>query len=208
MVKGLIFDLDGVIVSTELNHYLAWKKIADKFDIPFNEEANEQLKGLSRKDSLLKLLEIANLSFEETYFNELLTIKNEHYLNSLDSLSMKNILPGVLMLLDNAKKRGISMSVGSSSKNAYFILDKLGLTDYFDIIVDGNRVQYPKPHPEVFLNAAKGMGLQAIDCIVFEDALSGVEAAKAGGFKVIAVGNPNIKSHADDYLTDLTEFKF
>ena len=100
------------------------------------------------------------------------------------------------------------MSVGSSSKNAAFILDKLGLTDYFDIIVDGNRVQYPKPHPEVFLNAAKGMGLQAIDCIVFEDALSGVEAAKAGGFKVIAVGNPNIKSHADDYLTDLTEFKF
>ena len=208
MVKGLIFDLDGVIVSTELNHYLSWKKIADKFDIPFNEEANEQLKGLSRKDSLLKLLEIANLSFEETYFNELLTIKNEYYLNSLDSLSMKNVLPGVLMLLDNAKNRGISMSIGSSSKNAAFILDKLSLTDYFDIIVDGNRVQYPKPHPEVFLNAAKGMGLQVIDCIVFEDALSGVEAAKAGGFKVIAVGNPNIKSHADDYLTDLTEFKF
>lgn len=208
MVKGLIFDLDGVIVSTELNHYLAWKKIADKFDIPFNEEANEELKGLSRKDSLIKLLEISNLSFEESYFNELLTIKNEHYLNSLESLSMKNVLPGVLMLLNRAKERGVAMSVGSSSKNAAFILDKLGLTDYFDIIVDGNGVKYPKPHPEVFLNAAKGMRLQAIDCVVFEDALSGVEAAKAGGFKVIAVGNPNIKNHADDYLTDLTEFKF
>tara|TARA_Y100000739_G_scaffold225940_1_gene232657 strand:+ start:349 stop:975 length:627 start_codon:yes stop_codon:yes gene_type:complete len=208
MVKGLIFDLDGVIVSTELNHYLAWKKIADKFDIPFNEEANEELKGLSRKDSLIKLLEISNLSFEETYFNELLTIKNEHYLNSLESLSMKNVLPGVLMLLNSAKERGVAMSVGSSSKNAAFILNKLGLTDYFDIIVDGNGVKYPKPHPEVFLNAAKGMRLQAIDCVVFEDALSGVEAAKAGGFKVIAVGNPNIKNHADDYLTDLTEFKF
>ena len=208
MVKGLIFDLDGVIVSTELNHYLAWKKIADKFDIPFDEEANEKLKGLSRKDSLLKLLEISNLSFEETNFNELLTIKNEHYLNSLESLSMKNVLPGVLMLLNSAKEREVAMSVGSSSKNASFILDKLGLTDYFDIIVDGNGVKYPKPHPEVFLNAAKGMRLQAIDCVVFEDALSGVEAAKAGGFKVIAVGNPNIKNHADDYLTDLTEFKF
>ena len=208
MVKGLIFDLDGVIVSTELNHYLAWKKIADKFDIPFNEEANEELKGLSRKDSLIKLLEISNLSFEETYFNELLTIKNEHYLNSLESLSMKNVLPGVLMLLNRAKERGVAMSVGSSSKNAAFILDKLGLTDYFDIIVDGNGVKYPKPHPEVFLNAAKGMRLQAIDCVVFEDALSGVEAAKSGGFKVIAVGNPNIMNHADDYLTDLTEFKF
>ena len=208
MVKGLIFDLDGVIVSTELNHYLAWKKITDKFDIPFNEEANEQLKGLSRKDSLLKLLEIANLSFEETYFNELLTIKNKHYLNSLESLSMNNILPGVLMLLNTAKERGVSMSVGSSSKNATFILNKLDLTDYFDIIVDGNGVQQPKPHPEVFLNAAKGMGLHPIDCVVFEDALSGVEAAIAGGFKVIAVGNSNIKNHADDYLTDLTEFKF
>ena len=159
MVKGLIFDLDGVIVSTELNHYLAWKKIADKFDIPFNEVANEQLKGLSRKDSLLKLLEIANLSFEETYFNELLTIKNEHYLNSLDSLSMKNILPGVLMLLDNAKIRGISMSVGSSSKNAAFILDKLGLTDYFDIIVDGNGVKYPKPSSRGVFKCGKRNGI-------------------------------------------------
>ena len=147
MVKGLIFDLDGVIVSTELNHYLAWKKIADKFDIPFNEVANEQLKGLSRKDSLLKLLEIANLSFEETYFNELLTIKNEHYLNSLDSLSMKNILPGVLMLLDNAKIRGSTMSVVSSRKNAPIILDKLGLPAYLHTIVDGNSVQSLKHDP-------------------------------------------------------------
>ena len=121
---------------------------------------------------------------------------------------MKNVLPGVLMLLNSAKERGVAMSVGSSSKNAAFILDKLGLTDYFDIIVDGNGVKQPKPHPEVFLNAAKGMGLHPIDCLVFEDALSGVEAAKAGGFKVIAVGNSNIKNHADDYLTDLTEFKF
>ena len=208
MVKGLIFDLDGVIVSTEHNHYLSWKKIADKFDIPFNEKANEQLKGLGRKDSLLKLLEISGLSFEETYFNELLTIKNEHYLNSLESLTIKDVLPGVLILLNIAKERGVSLSVGSSSKNAAFILDKLGLTHYFDVVVDGNAVKYPKPHPEVFLNAAKGMGLQAIDCIVFEDALSGIEAAKSGGFKVIAVGNPNIKSHADEYLTNLTEFKF
>ena len=125
------------------------EKIADKFDIPFNEEANEQLKGLSRKDSLLKLLEIA-MSFEETYFNELLSIKNEHYLNSLESLSMKNVLPGVLMLLDNAKNRGVSMSVGSSSKNATFILDKLGLTGYFDIIVDGNGYSIQNLIPRYF----------------------------------------------------------
>ena len=121
---------------------------------------------------------------------------------------MKNILPGVLMLLDNAKKRGISMSVGSSSKNAAFILDKLGLTDYFDIIVDGNSCTVSKTSSRGVFKCGKRNGIASHDCIVFEDALSGVEAAKAGGFKVIAVGNPNIKSHADDYLTDLTEFKF
>jgi beta-phosphoglucomutase len=208
MVKGLIFDLDGVIVSTEYNHFLAWKKIADNFAIPFDEEANEQLKGLSRKDSLLKLIAITNLSFEEKYFDELLQIKNNYYLHSLEGLSTKDILPGVIEVLNSAKERGVSLSVGSSSKNAPFILDKLGLTDYFEIIVDGNGVKTPKPHPEVFLNAAKGMDLSPADCIVLEDASSGVEAAKAGGFKVIAVGNPNIKDLADEYFADLTEFKF
>ena len=121
---------------------------------------------------------------------------------------MKNLLPGVIELLNTAKKKGISMSVGSSSKNAFFIIDKLGLRDYFVVIVDGNAVKNPKPHPEVFLNASKGMSLKTYECLVFEDASSGIRAAKAGGFKVIAVGNPNIKQQADEYLTDLTEFKF
>ena len=208
MVKGLIFDLDGVIVSTEQNHFFAWKKIADKFQIPFDEKANEELKGLSRKDSLLKLLALENLSLEKTHFDELLILKNKHYLNSLKNLSRKDLLPGVIELLNTAKEKGVSMAVGSSSKNASFIIDKLGLRDYFVVIVDGNAVKNPKPHPEVFLNASKGMSLNTNECLVFEDASSGIRAAKAGGFKVIAVGNPNIKQQADEYLTDLTEFKF
>ena len=124
MVKGLIFDLDGVIVSTEQNHYFAWKKIADKFQIPFDEKANEELKGLSRKDSLLKLLALENLSLEKNRFDELLILKNKHYLNSLKNLSRKDLLPGVIELMNTAKEKGISMSVGSSSKNAFFIIDK------------------------------------------------------------------------------------
>ena len=208
MVKGLIFDLDGVIVSTEQNHFFAWKKIADKFQIPFDEKVNEELKGLSRKDSLLKLLAQENLSLEKTHFDELLILKNKHYLNSLKNLSRKNLLPGVIELLNTAKEKGVSMAIGSSSKNAFFIIDKLGLRDYFFVIVDGNAVKNPKPHPEVFLNASKGMNLKNNECLVFEDASSGIRAAKAGGFKVIAVGNPNIKQQADEYLTDLTEFKF
>ena len=130
MIRGLIFDLDGVIVSTEQNHYFAWKKIADKLNIPFNEEANEALKGLSRKDSLLKLLEISNLSFDSKDFDELLMLKNKHYLNSLENLSRKDLLPGVLKVLDLAKEKELSVSIGSSSKNALFIIKKLGLRDY------------------------------------------------------------------------------
>ena len=208
MIRGLIFDLDGVIVSTEQNHYSAWKKIADKLNIPFNEEANEALKGVSRKDSLLKLLEISNLSFDSKDFDELLMLKNKHYLNSLENLSRKDLLPGVLEIMDLAKEKELSVSIGSSSKNALFIIKKLGLTDYFKVIVDGNAVKHPKPHPEVFLTAAKAMRLSSSECVVFEDAESGVRAAKSGGFKVFAVGNPNIQNIADGYFTDLTEFKF
>lgn len=208
MVKGLIFDLDGVIVNTEHNHFLAWKRIANRFSISFDEEANEQLKGLNRKDSLLKLLAMDDVKLESNHFEELLQVKNKFYLDSLRDLSTKDILPGVLELLQEAQRKGVLLSVGSSSKNAPFILDKLGLTDYFEIIIDGNGVKTPKPHPEVFLNAAKGMELLPADCVVFEDASSGVEAAKAGGFKVIAVGNPYIQDLADEYFSDLTEFKF
>jgi beta-phosphoglucomutase len=205
-IKGLIFDLDGVIVSTEHNHYVAWKRTADELGISFSEKENENLKGLSRVDSLKAILAQENVTISEDEFNSLLDDKNEFYLESIAELKQSDLLKGVKELLDEAKTKGLKMAIGSSSKNAPYIIKLLGLTEYFAIIVDGNMVSDPKPHPEVFLNAAKGMGLDPEQCIVFEDAESGIKAAKAGGFFAIGVGNEHIATLADLYLTDLTEF--
>ncbi|MCC5922171.1 MAG: beta-phosphoglucomutase [Crocinitomicaceae bacterium] len=205
--KALIFDLDGVVVTTEHNHFVAWKRTADRLGINFSERENEALKGLSRVDSLRKILEIGNKQIEENYFEELLVEKNNFYKASIAQLDRSACLPGVLNLLSKAKEEGIPMAVGSSSKNAKFILDRLNLSDYFQIIVDGNMVEHPKPHPEVFLQAAEAMKVVPSESIVFEDAESGIKAAKAGGFYAIAVGNPNIAALADEFLESLEEFK-
>jgi beta-phosphoglucomutase len=205
--KGLIFDLDGVIVTTEHNHFVAWKRTADQLGIPFTEKENESIKGLSRIDSLRTILEIGNVSLPQEEIEILLLEKNNFYRDSIAELSRKDLLPGVLDLLNQAKEQNIPMAVGSASRNAVFIISLLELDDYFVTIIDGNKVKDPKPHPEVFLNAAAALGLKPADCIVFEDADSGIKAAKAGGFFAIAVGNPSIANLADMYLNDLTEFK-
>lgn len=205
-IKGLIFDLDGVLVTTEHNHFIAWKNTAEILGIPFNEEDNEQLKGISRVDSLKKILELGNKSISDETFNELLTKKNEYYLNSIADINQSNLLPGVLSVLKNAQLHGIKCGVGSSSKNARFILSKLQIDSYFSVIVDGNDVSFPKPHPEVFLKGAQQMGLEPFECIVFEDAKSGVQAAKEGGFTAIGVGNPTLIDFVDSYLLNLNEF--
>lgn len=205
--KGLIFDLDGVIVTTEHNHFVAWKRTADELGVPFTENENELLKGVSRVDSLKKILELGNKTISQEQFDALLLEKNNFYRDSIAELTREDLLPGVLDLLNEARVAGIPMAIGSSSRNAPFIIDLLNLQDYFVAIIDGNKVKDPKPHPEVFLNAAKAMALNPADCVVFEDAESGIQAAKAGGFFAIGVGNPNIASMADLYLNDLTEFK-
>lgn len=205
-IKGLIFDLDGVLVTTEHNHFVAWKNTAEMLGIPFNEEDNEQLKGISRVDSLKKILELGQKTISEEVFNELLTKKNEFYLNSIADINQSNLLPGVLTLLEKANLHGLKCAVGSSSKNARFILSKLQIDTYFSVIVDGNDVSFPKPNPEVFIKGAKQMGLDPSECIVFEDAKSGVQAAKEGGFKAIGVGNPALIDFVDSYLPNLNEF--
>ena len=205
-IKGLLFDLDGVIVSTEHNHFESWKRIAGVLGAEFNEALNENLKGVSRADSLRFILNHSNIEISDAEFEELLVRKNAFYRESIGDLSKENILPGVEDVLAMAKAKGIKLMIGSSSKNARFILDKLGLIDTFDHIVDGNDVTFPKPHPEVFLNGAKLANLDPSDCIVFEDAASGLKAAKDGGFKAVAVGNPHIKELADEYYETLKEF--
>lgn len=206
-IKGLIFDLDGVIVNTEHNHFIAWKRTADSLGVAFTEKDNEKLKGLSRVDSLKTILSIGNIEISEETFNDYLVSKNKFYLDSIASITAENMLKGVADLLLRAKEKGILLAVGSSSKNAKFILERLNLIDSFHIIVDGNMVQNPKPNPEVFLKGAEAMGFEPAECVVFEDAESGIKAAKDGGFYSIAVGNPEIAMLGDLYLNDLTEFK-
>ncbi|MFM7644795.1 MAG: beta-phosphoglucomutase [Sphingomonadales bacterium] len=205
--QAFLFDLDGVLVSTEHNHFLAWQRCAHSLDIPFTERENELLKGVSRIDSLKKILELGSKSISVEKFEALLFSKNDFYLESIQDLNQSNLLPGVLDLLTQAKESGVLLGVGSSSKNANFILEKLQIRDFFQVVIDGNSVSDPKPHPEVFLNGAKALGVEPANCLVFEDAASGIAAAKAGGFKAVGVGNPNIANIADIYMNDLTEFR-
>ena len=203
----MLFDLDGVIVSTEKNHFEAWRETASKLGIAFSEHDNEALKGVNRVDSLKQILKLGNKTVSAEEFESLLVFKNDMYLDSITTLSKDDLLPGVHALLLQAKSMGVKIGLGSSSKNAPMILTRLGITDLFDVIIDGNGVTHPKPDPEVFLNGAKALALAPSDCLVFEDASSGVAAAKAGGFIAIGVGNPMLKGVADVYFNELTEFR-
>lgn len=204
--RALLFDLDGVIVSTEKNHFHAWKKTANHLGISFSERDNEALKGVNRVDSLKHILALGKRIVPDEEFEALLHFKNEEYLSSIEDLCIKDLLPGVFDLLNLAKNKGFNIGLGSSSKNAPMILERLEIAAYFDVVIDGNGVTRPKPDPEVFLNGAKRLGLSPSECLVFEDAQSGIQAAKAGGFFAIGVGNPWLLGLADDYYNSLTEF--
>ena len=206
-LKGLLFDLDGVLVNTEINHFQSWKSIAEELNVAFDEKFNESLKGLSRADSLKTILTHNSLELNDEQFSSLLQLKNTYYLESIKNLNEENILPGVMDLIREAKAKKIKLGVGSSSKNARTILKRIGLTKYFDVIVDGNDVVLPKPHPEVFEKGARALQLSPKEIIVFEDAQSGVEAARCGGFRVFGVGNMELMELTPFFLKDLTEFR-
>ncbi len=175
---GAIFDLDGVLVDTAKYHFLAWKKLADQLDIPFTEEDNERLKGVSRIKSLDILLSLGNKSYSEDERNKFMEQKNKEYVRYISQMDEREILPGVIELLNQLKDRKLKIALGSASKNSGLILKNTKLQDYFDVIVDGNDVLKAKPDPEVFLLGAKRIGIPASQCIVFEDAYAGIEAAK------------------------------
>ena len=177
---GFIFDLDGVIVDTAKYHYLAWKNLADELGIQFTEDDNEKFKGVSRKRCLEILLEMGNISVSKEQFDLWLQEKNEDYLKYISKMDKSEILPDVPKVLEYLKEKGIPMALGSASKNAVSILKKVELMSYFDAIVDGTQVTKAKPDPEVFLIAAKKIGVKPKNCVVFEDALAGIEAANHG----------------------------
>ena len=195
--KAWIFDLDGVIVETAQSHYKAWKRLADSLDIPFDESYNEELKGVSRKKSLQKILALDDREVSEEQFQQLMDKKNDWYQEYISNLSPDDILEGIPEFLGELKEMGAKLVIGSSSKNAQFIMDYLQLTDTFDAIIDGTKVTNTKPDPEVFLKGAKAVGVEPSESIVFEDAASGVEAAKAAGMLCVGVGSEEILGDAD-----------
>ncbi|MEO1029770.1 MAG: beta-phosphoglucomutase [Bacteroidota bacterium] len=203
--KGFIFDLDGVIVDTAKYHFLAWKKLANSLDIDFTEEENEQLKGVSRVKSLEKILSWGNKTISEDQFKALMAEKNEDYLNHISKMDEDEILPDVPRVLQLLQTQEQAISLGSASKNARAILDRVNLKASFHAIVDGNDVTKAKPDPEVFLIAAKQLGVKPEDCIVFEDSVAGVEAANVANMISIGIGSTDVLGHAKYVFKDFTE---
>ena len=187
-MKGAIFDLDGVIVDTAKYHYLAWKEIAKELGFDFKKTDNERLKGVSRMASLEILLEVGGIKgLTEEQKLRIAEKKNNRYVEMLSSLDKRELLPGAEDYLLKLKDSGVKVALGSASKNAPFILKMLKISELFDIVVDGNSVSKAKPDPEVFLKAARLLGLPASDCCVFEDSQAGIDAAVKGGFHTVAV---------------------
>jgi beta-phosphoglucomutase len=195
-MKGFIFDLDGVIVDTAKYHYLAWKNLADRLGISFTEEDNEHFKGVSRVRCLEILLDMGGISVSQQQFDAWLIEKNEDYLEYITKMDAREILPGVTETLEFLRKYDIPLALGSASKNARPILEKVGLLGYFKAIVDGNDTLKAKPDPQVFLLAADRIGIAPYQCVVFEDALAGIQAANSAGMLSIGIGNAQVLKEA------------
>lgn len=190
MIRACIFDLDGVIVDTAHYHFLAWQRLAQELGIPFNEDDNERLKGVSRMRSLEIILELGRLTMDEARKEQLATKKNGWFVDYVNAIRPEEIFPGVKELIDQIKAKGIKVGLASSSKNAQRVIDLLQIGSLFDAVVDGTMITHSKPHPEIFLLAAKRLGLAPAECVVFEDAEAGVEAALAAGMRCVGVGLP------------------
>jgi beta-phosphoglucomutase len=202
-MRAAIFDLDGVIVDTAKYHYLAWKRLANELGFDFTEADNEKLKGVSRVRSLEILLEIGRLSLDDASKLQLAARKNDWYVDYIRQMDVSEILPGVPEYLRSIRAKGVKTAIGSASKNAPLILDRLEISSLFDVIIDGNKVSKAKPDPEVFLRAAEAVHVPAAECVVFEDAEAGIEAAHRAGMGAVGIGRPSILKEADAVISGL-----
>jgi kojibiose phosphorylase len=200
-IRGVIFDLDGVLTETAEYHYRGWQRLADEEGIPFDRQANEAMRGLSRRDSLLHLL--GGRPRTEEQIEEMMERKNRYYLESIKDISSADLLPGALELLDELRSAGIKVAIGSASKNAQEVIQRLGIADRVDSISDGYSVTRSKPAPDLFLHAAAQVGLAPEHCVVVEDAGSGVEAALAAGMRAVGLGPVERVGAADVVLPSL-----
>ncbi|GGW33900.1 beta-phosphoglucomutase [Arenibacter certesii] len=202
---GFIFDLDGVIVDTAKYHFLAWRKLANELGFEFTKEQNEMFKGVSRRRCLEILLDIGGVTATTEQFNRWLIEKNEDYLSYIEKMDQSEILPDVERVLSYLRSKNIPIALGSASKNAIPILEKVKLTDFFEVVVDGNHVTKAKPDPEVFMIAAKQIGVSAQNCVVFEDAIAGIEAANKAKMVSIGIGDAQVLTSADYVFKNFTE---
>lgn len=204
-IDACIFDLDGVIVDTAKYHYKAWKRLANELGFDFTEEQNELLKGLSRTRSLEIILEIGKVQLSAEEQAVMAARKNEWYVDMIRHMQPDEVLPGARAFLESLREAGVKTALGSASKNAGTILEKVGLAALFDVVVDGNAVTASKPDPEVFLKGAAGVQADPAYCVVFEDAVAGVQAAKAGGMKVVGIGDASVLNAADMVVSGLED---
>jgi beta-phosphoglucomutase len=200
-----IFDLDGVLVDTAMYHYKAWKRLANSLGFDFTHDQNEQLKGINRMGSLDMILKWGRIEKSEVEREDLAGLKNSWYVEMISKMTTAEVLPGSLKLLQGLKQQGIKMALGSASKNSSLILARTGLAHFFDAIVDGNAVTSSKPDPEVFVKAAELLGAANADCVVFEDAIAGVQAAIAAGMHVVGIGKAENLKGAQIVINDLSE---
>ncbi|WP_286897270.1 MULTISPECIES: beta-phosphoglucomutase [Sphingobacterium] len=202
-VKAVIFDLDGVLVDTAVYHFQAWHRLAEGLGYSFSLVDNEQLKGVSRIESLELILKWAGAKISDAEKADLLSLKNKWYLELIEQLSPDHLLSGSLDLLEKLRKKRIKIALGSASKNAMGILEKTGIISYFDTLIDGNVVQLSKPNPAVFLKGAEALGIEPACCLVLEDAQAGIDAARAAGMQVIGIGQAEHLNGADLVVADL-----
>jgi beta-phosphoglucomutase len=200
-IRAFIFDLDGVLTDTAEYHYQGWKRLADEEGWPFTREDNEHLRGVSRRDSLRLILK--DRLYPEEQILEMMERKNRYYLDSIKAISPHDLLPGARELLEEIRAAGLKTALGSASKNAGEVVDRLGIRHLLDAISDGYSVERQKPAPDLFLDAAAQLGLPPAECVVVEDAAAGIEAAKAGGFYAVGLGPPERVGAADAIFPSL-----
>jgi beta-phosphoglucomutase len=205
MIKGFIFDLDGVLTDTAEYHYQGWKRLAEEEGLSFTREDNELLRGIPRRESLLLLLK--GKTFPEGKILEMMDRKNRYYLELIREVTPKDVLPGARELLEEIRRAGLMSALGSASRNARDVVQRLGISHLLDAISDGNSVERQKPAPDLFLHAARQLKLQPVECVVVEDAAAGIEAAQAGGFHTVGLGPHERVGEAEIVLDSLKDVR-
>jgi len=203
MIRGFIFDLDGVLVDTVDYHYASWERLSLQLGFKLDPKIKEKLKGISRMDSLNLVLQQGGIKLSRKKKEELTALKNKWYLESLSELTNEILLPGVEAFVESSHKLGLRLAIGSASKNARSIIDRTNLKNSFEVIVDGNDIVKTKPDPEVFLKGAHLLGLKPQECLVFEDSAKGLMAASSGGFRKLGIGSATHLDEAEVIMTDL-----